>query len=156
MDEIKRKGLTPTEENERAVREGLRKEHGMAAYAKLNTPKIDEMIKKGDVVVDGLYSWGEYKVLKEKYGGKITVLAIYASPKTRYRRLAKRELDGSDEEMKKRPATPKQAKARDAAEIENIQKAGPIAMADHTIINEGDITELKQNIDRFLKESDTR
>ena len=45
----------------------MRKEHGMGAYAILNIPKFDELLKKGNVVGDGLYSWSEYKILKEKY-----------------------------------------------------------------------------------------
>jgi len=32
----------------------------MAAYAKLNLPRIDETLQKSNVVLDGLYSWEEY------------------------------------------------------------------------------------------------
>jgi dephospho-CoA kinase len=39
-EEMKRRGLKPSEESERLVRELLRKEQGMAAYAKLNLPRI--------------------------------------------------------------------------------------------------------------------
>ncbi len=52
--EVKKRGLELNEANERQVREQLRKEHGMAAYAKLNLPRIDKTLKKSDVVVDGL------------------------------------------------------------------------------------------------------
>jgi len=40
-----------------------------------------------------------------------------------------------DEKMRNRPATRQQAIARDYAEIENIEKGGPIAMADYYILN---------------------
>src|SRR5574342_69439 len=63
-EEVARRGLKLNEENERRVRELLRKEHGMAAYAKLNLPKIDSAMEQWDVVIDGLYSWEEYLVLK--------------------------------------------------------------------------------------------
>ncbi|MBR9690129.1 AAA family ATPase [Candidatus Woesearchaeota archaeon] len=152
MDEIKKRGLTPTEKHEKEIRERFRKEHGMAAFAILNQPKIEELLKKGPVVIDGLGSWDEYKVLKEKYKENIIVLSIFASPKIRYERLSKRTLSSHDKHVKKRPATIEQAKSRDKAEIENTHRAGPIAMADYTIINEESEEILKQNIDKFIKE----
>ena len=65
-DEVKRRGLPLSEANERAVREALRVELGMAAYAKLNLPRIDKAIEKGPVVIDGMYSWEEYIFLKDR------------------------------------------------------------------------------------------
>ena len=56
-EEIKKRGLELNEENERYIRELLRKEHGMEAYAKLNLPRIDSAVKHSDVIIDGLYSW---------------------------------------------------------------------------------------------------
>lgn len=148
LDIVKEKKLQPTEENEKKLREGIRKEHGMAAFAILNAPKIDELLKKGNVVVDGLYSWSEYKWLKEKYNNKLKVLAVYASPETRYKRLASRT--DIDEKMRHRPSTPEQSKSRDYAEIENIEKAGPIAMADFLVVNEGSMKDLYKQLDNVL------
>jgi len=54
-EEIKKRGLILNEENERSVREGFRKEHGMAAYAILNLPRIEEALKTAPVIIDGLY-----------------------------------------------------------------------------------------------------
>ena len=62
----------------------------MAAYAKLSLPGIDSQLKSSDVVVDGLYSWEEYTLLKNCYDEHFVVVAVYASPKIRYERLAKR------------------------------------------------------------------
>src|SRR3989338_10587214 len=74
LDEVKRRGLELTEANERQIREALRQEHGMAAFAKLNMPTIDELRSLGkSVLIDGLYSWSEYKLLKEKYGDALTI-----------------------------------------------------------------------------------
>ena len=67
-EEVKKRGLELNEENERHIRELLRKQHGMAAYAELNLPKINLARKQSDVVIDGLYSWEEYTFL-EKYCG---------------------------------------------------------------------------------------
>jgi dephospho-CoA kinase len=133
-DEIKKRGLEPGEASERLCRESLRKELGMAAYAVLIRPRIDAALEKADVVADGLYSWEEYLSFKSHYGDRFFVVAICSSPQTRYTRLAKRAV---------RPLTPGEAITRDIAEIENLQKGGPIAMANYTIINELHLDYLK-------------
>jgi len=56
-EELRERGQELNEENERRVRELLREEHGMVAYAKLNLPRIKAALANSDVVVDGLYSW---------------------------------------------------------------------------------------------------
>jgi len=145
LDKVKEKGLKLTEANERKVREGLRKKHGMGAYATLNIPKIDELLKKSHVVVDGLYSWSEYKILKEKYGEAMGVVAVYAPPKLRHERLENRAV-ANDEKQRFRNFTKEEAKARDYAEIENIEKGGPIVMADFIIVNTGTFDQLKENV----------
>ena len=148
LDIVKERGLQPTEENERSIRENVRKEHGMGAFATLNLPKFDKLLEEGNVVADGLYSWSEYKILKEHYGNRMTVIAVLAPPETRYTRLAART--DVDEKMRSRPATRAQAQARDYAEIENIEKGGPIAMADYYILNQGTIEELIGEVRKFL------
>ncbi len=152
LDIIKEKELEPSEENEKKIREDIRKEHGMGAYAILNKPKIDKFLAEGNVVGDGLYSWSEYKILREEYGDKLIVVAVYAPPKLRYSRLAARKLEEGDKDMRNRPMTEEQAKARDAAEIENIEKGGPIAMADYTLINTGSVEELLKQFEEIMKE----
>jgi len=151
LDKVKEQGLEPTEENEKRIREGLRKEHGMAAYALLNIPKFDELLKSSNVVGDGLYSWSEYKVLKEKYKEAMHVVAVYAPPELRYKRLSQRKVE-NDPNMRFRPFTVEEGKARDRAEIENVEKGGPIAMADFTIVNTGTIEELKERVKNILSQ----
>jgi dephospho-CoA kinase len=140
-EEIKKKYLELNEENERHIRELLREEHGMAAYARLNLSRIDSALKHADVIIDGLYSWEEYVFLKDYYGGDFMVVAIWASPKARYSRLMNRLI---------RKLTPEEAFSRDRAEIENINKGGPIAMADFTILNESSLTDLKKKVERII------
>jgi dephospho-CoA kinase len=140
-EELKNRGLESNEENERYIRQQLRKEHGMAAYAKLNLPRIDSSLKSSNVVVDGLYSWEEYTLLKEHYRERLSVLAVWASPATRHARLVHRT---------ERPLTLGEAASRDKSEIENSGKGGPIAMADFTIINEASLDELKKGTEQVL------
>jgi dephospho-CoA kinase len=138
---VKALGLPLTEENERPVRERLRRKHGMDAYAKLSLPRIDAALQQANVVVDGLYSWEEYQFLKGHYGKAFCVVAVWASPKTRYNRLSTRQV---------RPLTAAQAASRDAAEIENMNKGGPIAMADFTVLNDNSLADLKQQMERII------
>lgn len=140
-EEVKKKGLELTEENERQIRELLRGEHGMAAYAKLNLPRIDEALNYSNVVIDGLYSWEEYSLLKEYYGEDFSVVAVWASPKTRHARLAGR---GS------RNLKLEQAASRDRAELENLNKATPIVMADFIIANESSLEDLEQETKKII------
>jgi dephospho-CoA kinase len=138
---VKKLGLPLTEENERPVRESIRKEHGMAAYAKLSLPRIDAALKASNVVVDGLYSWEEYTYLKEYYGEKFIIVAVWSPPKVRYARLGSRKI---------RPLTPREAAGRDRAEIENLNKGGPICMADFTVLNESSMGDLKKQVERII------
>jgi dephospho-CoA kinase len=140
-EEVRKRGLELNEENERYVRELLRREQGMAVYARLNLTRIDSALKHSDVVIDGLYSWEEYTFLKEYYGEGFSVVAVWASPKTRYARLTGR---------KNRGLTLEEAASRDKAEIENISKGGPIAMADFTIINESSLNDLKRGTKKII------
>jgi dephospho-CoA kinase len=140
-EEIRKRGLELNEENERYVRQQLREEHGMAAYAELNLPRIDALLKSSDVVVDGLYSWEEYTLLKSRYGIDFHVVAVWASPKTRYNRLGERQI---------RPLTVGEAASRDIAELENTNKGGPIAMADFTIINESPLEDLERETKKVI------
>ncbi len=148
LDEVKRRGLEPTEENERIIREELRENHGMGCYAVLNIPKIDELSGKGDVVIDGLYSWEEYIELKKKYGDGLFVIAVYTPPKVRYNRLAKRPSDYPD--VGDRKFTEEDVRKRDYSEIEKINKGGPIAMADYTIVNTGTKEELLSEVEKII------
>lgn len=142
LEETKKKGLALTEENESKVREELRQLHGMAAMALLSIPKIEKLVSGGKkIVIDGLYSWQELIALKQKFPGLITV-AIFTSPKERYKRLAHR---------KERPLTETECISRDRVEIENLAKGGPIAVADHTIINEGTKKEFENALEKLFE-----
>jgi len=145
--EIKKRGLELNEQNERLTREALRQEHGMAAYAVLNRPRIDRAVCDGPVVIDGLYSWEEFKYLKDHYGPEMATISVLASPATRHKRLSSRAV---------RPLKENEALKRDDTEIENLNKGGPIAMADFNIINEGPLSELNKKVDFVISQMEGR
>lgn len=140
MDKLKESGLEVTPENEKMMREKLRRELGMGAYAKVLLPRILDLSKNNDVVLDGLYSWSELKILKEEFD--MVTIAIVCDKNLRYDRLSKREI---------RPFNNEEAKKRDITEIENIEKAGPIAYADYFIYNNGSMEEYYKRLDEIIK-----
>lgn len=151
LDKVKALGEQPSEALERKIREDNRKKYGMAAYAILNEPKFDELLKSGDVIGDGLYSWEEYLELKNRYGESLIVIAVYAPPEMRYSRLDGRaDKHGKDENLRYRSFTREESAARDYAEIENLHKAGPIVMTDYTVLNIRDIKWLHLQIGDVL------
>ncbi|HWS49061.1 MAG TPA: AAA family ATPase [Candidatus Methanoperedens sp.] len=152
LDEVKRRGLEPSEALEKEIREGIREKYGMAAYAILNLPKFDELIKRGNVVGDGLYSFEEYKVMKEHFGDDLKVIAVYAPPSLRYKRISERVMPATDTDLRHRPITVDEAKKRDMSELEKLNKGGTIAMADYTIVNTGDVNSLLKQINEVVKD----
>lgn len=142
-EEIKKRGLKQNEADERYVREILRQQYGMAAYAELNLPRIDSALERSQVIIDGLYSWEEYVFLKGYYGEELYVVAVWSSPKMRYARLSQR---------RNRRLTQRESISRDRAELENVNKGGPIAMADFAIINEASFESLKNEVKRIISE----
>jgi dephospho-CoA kinase len=144
VDEVKRRGLEVNEANEKLVREELRATEGLGVMAKRIMTKIDELAQTGHkvIVADGLYSWTEYKIFKDYYGDNAVIVAIAAPRQLRHQRLAKRPV---------RPLNEDQVTAREYAEIENIEKGGPIANADYTIVNDGTPEKLLTDLDIVLK-----
>lgn len=143
LDKLKEERLEITPENEKMMRERLRKDLGMGAFAKILLPKIIELSKSNDVVLDGLYSWDEYKIINDELNDKLTTIAIVTDKKIRYNRLEKRDV---------RPLTWKEARDRDLSEIENIAKAPPIAYADYYVLNNGTIEDYEKRLDEILSE----
>ena len=141
MEKLKEEGLEVTPANEKMMRERLRAELGMGAYAKILLPRIKEYALESDTVLDGLYSWDELKILREELGDGLTVVAIVTDRQLRYDRLSVREV---------RPFNNEEALYRDITEIENIAKAGPIAHADYYILNNGTVEEYAVRLEEIL------
>lgn len=141
-EELERRGLPRIQEHERPVREELRRVFGMGVMATRALPRVEALVFQGKhVVIESMYSWSEYTTVKEKFGDSFKVLAVYAPPRVRYERLGKRRI---------RPLSFEEARARDWAEIGNIEKAGPIAIADWTIQNIGSREEFLKAVDAVI------
>lgn len=147
LDAMAEAGLEHTLENEKKFREEIREREGKDFVVKRIVAQINNLIASGQhrIVADGIYSWTEYKIMKREFPGELLTIAIVTQKRLRHARLAKRPV---------RPLTQAQADQRDWAEIENIEKGGPIAIADFFIHNDGSLEHLHKQIDSVLREHD--
>jgi dephospho-CoA kinase len=141
IKELESRGLEINEKNERKIREELRAEYGMGVMAIKSIEKINEYYKTDNVVIESMYSWEEFKIIKNSFGNAFEVLAIYATKNLRYARLGKRKF---------RPLTIEEATSRDLSELENLDKGGPIAYADYTIINDSSKEDLIKYLEKLF------
>lgn len=142
VDEVVRRGWQVNPENERMVREEFRRNEGMDAIARRALPHLRRALaSRPSIVIDGLYSFSEYKTLRRELGAAMVVVAIACPRALRYQRLAARP---------ERPLTLAEAEARDYLEIENLEKGGPIAIADYTLVNDRDPETLLQALEALV------
>ena len=142
-------GLESSSENFGICMVKIREEEGMNAVAKRSLPKIEE-IKSDVVIIDGLRSFEEVVFFQENLK-KFIVLAIHASPSTRYARINKRNRLDDTKSMQA-------FQDRDEREI-NAGIAKIIALADIMFVNEGRIKALKKlikNVIHLIKEGKWR
>jgi dephospho-CoA kinase len=145
LEEVQKRGLELTQANEQPIREELREKEGKDFVVKRIISQIHDLVAAGQhrIVADGLYTWTEYKALKHEFPGELHVVAIVAPRHLRHHRLTKRPV---------RPLTEREADQRDWAEIENLEKGGPIAIADYFISNNGSLDHLHEQIDAIVDE----
>lgn len=143
LDAMEKAHLEHTEANEQTFREELREREGKDFVVNRIVTQIENLIDAGQhrIVADGIYTWTEYKIMKRAFPGELTVVAVVTPKHLRHHRLTQRPI---------RPLTDTEANQRDWAEIENLEKGGPIAIADHYIINNGDLDHFHQQIDDEL------
>ncbi|MEM0997191.1 MAG: AAA family ATPase [Bacteroidota bacterium] len=143
LKEVKRRGLEINPQNEKYVREDLRKLHQMEAIALLALPDIQAAIAAGEkVIIDGIYSFSEYVLLKKELGERLKLVAVHCPRELRYARLSTR---------KPRSLTPTEVDQRDFFEIRNLEKGGPIAIADYHILNDQGLPQLYDKMEEIVR-----
>ena len=121
----------------------LMKEAGIERTADGKVEKeFREKLNQGNVVLDGLYSWYEYKYLIERFEN-LVLICVVTDKNIRYSRVANRP---------DRPFDKEAIVYRDLSEIENLAKGGPIAYADYYILNNGEMDEEINRLKEILKE----
>lgn len=134
-----------TWESQQKFREEIREREGKDFVVKRAIAEARKLIESGQhrIVLDGLYTWSEYKLLKHEFPGEMTVIAIVTPKHERKARMAKRP---------ERPMTPQEVDERDWTEIENLEKGGPIAIADYFVHNDRDLDWLHEQLDVVLRQ----
>lgn len=141
-EETRRRGMPVTPSNMGVVMLRIREEEGPAVISKRLIPKIDaSQCNVG--LVEGVRSPEEVEELRKRYGN-VTVVAIHASPQTRFERL---EIRGREDDPKTWP----EFETRDLREL-NVGLGKTIALADEIIVNEGTIEEFQDYTQAFLRE----
>ncbi len=140
-EEARRRGLPDTPENLGKTMLEIRKEEGSAVVAKRLIPKIGGGACQL-AVVEGVRSLEEIHELRRNFGD-ITILAIHASPSTRFERIRQR---GRHDD----PQSWDEFRERDLRELEvGIGKV--IALADEMIVNESTVDELEMKARKVLE-----
>lgn len=128
-----------TPETMRETSRRVRKLYGEDYVARKTIEQIKE--KRGVIVVDGVRSLVEVEVFK-KYAETV-ILAVHASPKTRFERIRKRNRPGD-------PDNWEDFVKRDLTELQ-FGLGNVIALADYMIVNEGSIEEAYRGAYSILK-----
>jgi len=134
----KQKGLEPTRENMGHLAEEIRK-GGPDAVAR----RCVEMLKKGPeglTVVDGIRSLAEVNTFKDEFD--VVLIALWASPLSRYKRLTRR--GRSDD-----PKTWEEFKDRERREL-GFGIGDAIASSDYMIKNDDGIDTLKPAFEEIM------
>jgi dephospho-CoA kinase len=118
----------------------LREEYGPTIVAEKVAEKLRADCKHNIVLVDGVRSLDEVKVFEKL--GRTIIIAIHASPRTRFERLRRRGRPGD-------PKTWEEFRQRDLTEL-GFGLGGVIALADYMLVNEGSIEEFEERVRRLL------
>jgi len=142
-------GIEINFDSQQKFREEIREREGKDFVANRAIQQARDLIEAGQkqIIIDGIYTWTEYKLFKRAFPGELTVVAVVAPKPLRKRRLAQRP---------ERPLTSGEVDKRDWAEIENLEKGGPIAAADFYVINNRGYDEFYRQIDEILDEIEFR
>jgi len=120
----------------------LRRDFGPAVIADRCIEKLSQL-SSPYVVIDGARSEEEIRRFREAIGS-VTVVAVHASPRTRFQRLLRRG-------RKDDAATWEAFLERDRRELD-VGLGRVIAQADIMLVNEGEPMELKRRVLSLLKE----
>lgn len=145
--EMEKRGIERTAdgESEKQFREMIRETEGKDWVVRQVIAETKDLISAGQkrIVLDGVYSWTEYKTLKHEFPRALTFIAVVVDKNLRYDRVANRPGRAFDSAA---------IRERDRSEIENLEKGGPIAAADYYILNNSTIENSTARLAEILKE----
>ena len=125
-EETQKRGMELNPRNVGRVMLDLRKKDGASVIADRCIAKI-EQLESEKVIVDGVRSLSEVDTFKKSFRN-FSLMAVYASPETRFNRIYKRQRSDDPDGLEV-------FKERDMREL-SVGLGGVIAMADYLIIND--------------------
>lgn len=145
-EEVEKRSMKPTPKNVGKIMLELRRMEGEAVIARRCVPKIEKAMEQ-KVLVDGVRSLSEVEEF-EKHFLRFSLVAVHASPETRFERLYRRRR--SDD-----PRNWEISHERDMREL-TVGLGNAIAMAEYIIVNEGSLKFVKDKIREVLRRVEER
>ncbi len=137
--------------NNKSLREmatALRVKHGPAVMIRRSVKEIEKAFGNSDlVIINSIKSLDEVDFINNSLDYRFELVAVYASPVKRFRRLAKRGLKWDMKDYKS-------FSWRDRTELK-WGLGSAMALSDHVIVNDGTINELNKGVDSLLKKIDS-
>lgn len=137
--ETKRRNFPPTDKNFGRIAKEEREKNGPAIWAKRSVPLVTEM----KTLIDGLRSGEELSMFRHNFGD-LVVIGIFSSPETRFERLSQRGRGDDSMDMD-------EFYERDNRELK-FGLGDALALADHMIVNEGTVQELRAAVEKVLRQ----
>jgi dephospho-CoA kinase len=143
--EVKNRDIELTDLNVGNIATEERKKFGFGIWAERTVTVVQEkLLTSSAVIIDGIRGDAELKVFQFHFEDEFVNIAIHSNQKTRYERIVKRRQRADDVLSKD------EFKGRDERELSwGIGNA--IALADHMIINEGTLDDLRVNFLHLLE-----
>jgi dephospho-CoA kinase len=131
-EEVLRRGLPISDAVVGGLAHAERQAHGFGIWAERTLPRI----RGNHVLVDGLRGRAELEVFRRAFGEDLVVVAVHASPKTRYERMLRRRRTDD-------------AGTIEAFQVRDLRELGwglgdVIATADVMLVNESSLEALRE------------
>ena len=137
-EEVKRRGLRFSDETVGGMAHEERVKHGFGVWAERTIPHV----RVATTLIDGIRGREEVEVFRRAFGDRLVVVAIHASPKTRYERILRR--GRGDDVM-----SLEEFRRREEREL-GWGLAEVIATADHMVVNEDGLEAMRERCRQVL------
>lgn len=142
-EHVRERGIPIDRDTLHSVSNEIRKARGRGVFAEEALERIN-----GDAVISGLRNVAEVEALKNHPGATFVMLAVDAPIEIRWERAHSRGRIGDEVTLEK-------FRAQEALEMSNPagQQMGDVMrLADYTIMNEGTLEDLKQDVEKVLSQ----
>jgi dephospho-CoA kinase len=145
-EEAEKRHMEPNPENIGKLMLDLRRTEGTNVIAKRCMPKI-ESAREQKIIVDGIRSLDEVEEFMKHYP-KFTLIAVHASPETRFRRLYRRRRSDDADSWKV-------FYQRDEREL-SVGLGNAVALAEFMLVNEEPFDVVKKKASEVLRKVEER